>query len=209
MIFQYNPLETYLETNEEGELLCTLNSTAVLSPKLRYNIGDEASLMDLPALEHLIRPRAGHWEGMHRAQAVDRMRLPLLFLYGRKDSTVSFMGANIYPQDVEYGLYEGNPLANLLEGFMLTLEETAQLDARPVVNLQLRQSVDLDAAGRGGLAATCQQGVVAHLMDVSRDFRQSVEEDASSVQITVRVHDFGTGPFEGASSRLKKVYLRT
>jgi len=207
MIFQYNPLETYLETDDDGELLCTLNSTAVLSPKLRYNVGDEASLMDFPDLEHLIRSHPAHREGMQRAQAVDRMRLPLLFLYGRKDSTVSFMGANIYPQDVEYGLYEGNTRANLLEGFTLTLEETPQLDARPVVNLQLRRSVDLDAAGREELADTCQQGVVAHLMEVSRDFRQSVEEDASSVQITVRVHDFGTGPFEGASSRIKKVYL--
>ncbi len=33
------------------------------------------------------------------------MRLPFLFLFGRRDSTVSYMGANIYPQDVEYGLY--------------------------------------------------------------------------------------------------------
>jgi len=97
MIFQYNPLETYLETDDDGELLCTLNSTAVLSPKLRYNIGDEASLMDFPDLEHLIRSHPAHREGMQRAQAVDRMRLPLLFLYGRKDSTVSFMGANNLP----------------------------------------------------------------------------------------------------------------
>ena len=40
MVFQYNPLETYLETTADGELLCTINSTAVLTPKLRYGIGD-------------------------------------------------------------------------------------------------------------------------------------------------------------------------
>lgn len=208
MIFQYNPLETYLETNEDDELLCTLNSTAILSPKLRYNIGDEAMLLTFPQLERLVAQFPEHVAGMQRAQAVHRMRLPLLVLFGRKDSTVSFMGANIYPQDVEYGLYLGNPLAGQLEGFMLTLEETAQLDARPVVNLQLRQGVQLDEAAREQLATTCQKGVVTHLLDVSRDFRQSVEEDASSTQITMRVHDFGTGPFVGGGSKIKKVYLR-
>src|SRR3712207_8356090 len=44
MVFQYNPLETYLETTADSELLCTINSTAVLNPKVRYNIGDEARL---------------------------------------------------------------------------------------------------------------------------------------------------------------------
>ena len=33
MVFQYNPLETYLETTAEGALLCTINSTAVLTPR--------------------------------------------------------------------------------------------------------------------------------------------------------------------------------
>ena len=41
MVFQYNPLETYLETTADGELLRTINSTAVLTPKLRYGVGDE------------------------------------------------------------------------------------------------------------------------------------------------------------------------
>ncbi|MGH3390542.1 MAG: phenylacetate--CoA ligase family protein, partial [Actinomadura sp.] len=44
MIFHYNPLETYLEINERGELLCTLNTKSCLQPKLRYNVGDEALL---------------------------------------------------------------------------------------------------------------------------------------------------------------------
>ncbi len=209
MVFQYNPLETYLEVDEDGELLCTLNSTAVLSPKLRYNIGDEARLLPFPRLVEILRPHPEAWAAAQQAFAAERMRLPLLLLYGRKDSTVSFMGANIYPQDVEYGLYEDNEQAHLLEGFMLTLEETETLDARPVVNLELRKGVQLDEAARAELCTTCQRGVVEHLLAVSRDFRQSVEEDASSVQITTRVHDFRSGPFEGTGSRIKRVYLES
>lgn len=208
MIFQYNPLETYLELTDEHELLCTLNSTHVLSPKLRYNIGDEAALLPFP---ELVTKLAAHPElqaGFEAAQAVDQLRLPLLVLYGRADSTVSFMGANIYPQDVEYGLYQGNPRASEIEGFHLTLEETSDLDARPVIQVATREGVSLSDDDRATLATTCADGIVKHLMNVSRDFRQSVEEDPSATQITVQVHDYGTGPFAGGHSKIKKVYLR-
>ena len=106
MVFQYNPLETYLETTADGEILCTINTTAVLNPKVRYNIGDEGRLI----VPRRCWPRssadpAARARGASGRGGSTRMRLPLLFLFGRKDSTISYMGANIYPQDVEYGLY--------------------------------------------------------------------------------------------------------
>ena len=41
MVFQYNPLENYIELNDRGETLVTVNNLSVLAPKLRYNVGDE------------------------------------------------------------------------------------------------------------------------------------------------------------------------
>jgi phenylacetate-CoA ligase len=205
MVFQYNPLETYLETTAQGELLCTINSTAVLTPKLRYNIGDEARLHSFPLVMAAV-PAQARAEAL-RAWRTDRMRLPLLFLFGRRDSTISYMGANIYPQDVEYGLYTDNPLAHLLEGFCLELEEHADLESRAVVNLQLRDGVALSDDGRAELATRCREGVVAHLAAVSRDFAESLEEDPSAGDLRVRVHPFRTGPFGGSSSKIKNVYL--
>jgi phenylacetate-CoA ligase len=205
MVFQYNPLETYLETTPDGELLCTINSTAVLTPKLRYDVGDEGRLWSFPDVLAAIAPDAR--ADALRAWSVDRMRLPLLFLFGRRDSTVSYMGANIYPQDVEYGLYAGNPQAHLLQGFCLELEEHADLESRPVVNLQLRDGARLADTERATLQARCRDGVVAHLAAVSRDFAESLEEDPSAGDLRVAVHDFGTGPFAGASSAIKNRYL--
>ena len=94
---------------------CSARSTRrrCSTPKLRYNIGDEGRLSSFPEVLAAIADPAARAEA-DAAWQVDRMRLPLLFLYGRQDSTISYMGANIYPQDVEYGLYAGNPLAHLL-----------------------------------------------------------------------------------------------
>ncbi|WP_419996525.1 phenylacetate--CoA ligase family protein [Streptomyces boninensis] len=209
MIFQYNPLETYLETTEARELLCTINSTAVMAPKLRYNIGDEAELRTFPdawrTLEQLATTRPGLLARARAAADRERMRLPLLFLYGRADSTVSYMGANIYPQDVEYGLYDGNPHAARIESFCLALDE--QVDARPVVHVQLRRDTTLDPADTGKLADTCRHGVLRHLATASRDFAQSLTEDDSAAELGVEIHPYGTGPFTDRPSKIKNTYL--
>ncbi|MFG3708682.1 phenylacetate--CoA ligase family protein [Micromonospora sp. NPDC047670] len=206
MVFQYNPLETYLETNADHEVICTINSTAVLTPKVRYNIGDEGRLTAYPDVLAAIGDPAARLDA-ERAARADRMRLPLLFLFGRKDSTISYMGANIYPQDVEYGLYAGNPLAHLLQSFCLELEEHADLESRPVINLQLREDLALDPDERLALAETCRDGVLRYLSEASRDFAESLAEDPSAADLRVKVHDHGTGPFAGTTTKIKNVYL--
>ena len=45
MVFQYNPLENYIEINEASDAVVTLNNLSVLAPKLRYNVGDEGLTM--------------------------------------------------------------------------------------------------------------------------------------------------------------------
>ncbi len=201
MVFQYNPLETYLETTADDEILCTLTSTAVINPRVRYNIGDEGRLRTLPEVLAAIGDPVARAEA-EAALAVDGMKLPLLFLYGRRDSTISYLGAHIYPQDVEYGLYAGNPYAAMLEGFCLELRERADLESRPVVHLQLRAGARVD---HGLLADLCRAGVLAHLASASRDFAASLTEDPSAGDLGVEVHEHGTGPF--AHTGIKNVYL--
>ena len=197
MIFQYNPLETYLETTADHEILCTITTTAVLNPRVRYNIGDEGRLMSYDELAAIVGA------GALRMGQADRMRLPLLFLYGRRDSTISYMGANIYPQDVENGLYRDNPLAHQIESFCLTLDEHTDLESRPVVHVQLRAGV----RPTGALADACRRGVVRYLAEVSRDFAESIVEDPSAADLRIRVHEYGMGPFAGGASKIKNVYL--
>ncbi|MEW2353321.1 phenylacetate--CoA ligase family protein [Spirillospora sp. NPDC029432] len=206
MIFHYNPLETFLEVNERGELLCTINNKTCLQPKLRYNVGDEALLHPLARVKEIIRRDPERWAECRRATADEKMALPLLFLFGRADSTISYMGANLYPQDVEYGLYEGNPHASDIARFCMSLEELPDLESRPVVHIELREGAELDGDATAALIDRCRRGVLDHLASVSRDFAASLKEDPAAGDLRVRVHAAGEGPFAGAS-RLKNTYL--
>jgi phenylacetate-CoA ligase len=197
MVFQYNPLENYIEINEHGEAVVTVNNISVLSPKLRYNVGDEGRVMSRPELERRLRA-LGITDELPQGWAS-----PFFFLFGRRDSTISYMGANIYPIDVEYGLYRDKRLAALIESFCLEL--AGELEARPVVNVQLRAGVSLD---KESAAATLRAGLVEHLASASRDFPESLREDPAAADVRVVLHNYGTGPFAGASSKIKNVYVR-
>jgi phenylacetate-CoA ligase len=212
MIFQYNPLETYLETTPDDELLVTLNSSDIMSPKLRYNIGDEAKIITFPEMRAAIHREPGG-EGsrlafaFERVFAAQRMKLPFVLLFGRKDSTISYMGANIYPLDVENGLYLDNPHAAAIESFKLSLVEVGEHEQRPVIHLQLRDGAELDDDARAELARCSAAGVLTHLATVSRDIAQSLEEDETASDVRIEIHEHGTGPFAGGSSKIKNVYL--
>jgi phenylacetate-CoA ligase len=165
--------------------------------------------MTFGAVARAIEADGPGWAEAEPAWRVERIRLPLLFLFGRKDTTISYMGANIYPQDIEYGLYHGHAMAHLIEGFCLSLEEYADLESRPVVHVQLRAGVRLADADRQALAGQCRTGVLAHLATVSRDFAESLAEDPTSADLRVRVHDFHEGPFATIGGKIKNVYLTT
>ncbi|MCD1286934.1 MULTISPECIES: phenylacetate--CoA ligase family protein [unclassified Brevibacterium] len=209
MVFQYNPLETFLETTDEGELVATINSASVMSPRLRYNIGDEAMLIDFPRMVELTRAHPELARACSQAFAGNGMKLPFVLLFGRADSTISYMGANIYPLDIENGLYRDNPQAHLIESFRIELLEGEAHEQRPALHIQMREEApELSDADRSELAGTIRRGVLDHLASVSRDFAQSMEEDPSTAEIHIEIHDHATGPFAEATTKIKNVYVQ-
>jgi phenylacetate-CoA ligase len=201
MVFQYNPLENYIEINEDGEAVVTLNNSSVLAPKLRYNVGDEGLTM----------PRAEVLRRLAELGLVDRRgplpqswAAPFFFLYGRRDGTVSYMGANIYPLDVEYGLYRDRDLARAIESFCLELDDASGVESRPVVHVQLRKDARVE---RDQAAERLRSALIEYLAGTSRDFAESLREDASAADIRLVLHDHGTGPFAGMTTKIKNEYV--
>ncbi|MFF7701622.1 coenzyme f390 synthetase [Streptomyces lydicus] len=107
----------------------------------------------------------------------------------------SIRGAIITPQDVEQGLYEGNPLAALIEGFCLAPAAGADLESRPVIHVQLRPESTLSAVEADRLARLCQQGVRRRLAATGRDAGAPSEERPAVQELAIVLHPYGTGPF--------------
>jgi phenylacetate-CoA ligase len=130
------------------------------------------------------------------------LRLPFLYVHGRSDSTLSYMGANIYPEDVEQGLFADSVPADAdrLGAFCLELVELDAGSARPYAN------VEVDDPSDDALAARLQEQVRGRLAANSADYRTSIAEGAGG-DIVVRLYRPGSGPFAENRDRIKRRYV--
>ena len=202
MVFQYNPMLHHVETNAKGELLFTVCRGATLSPKVRYNVHDEGGVLDDDELRRRlagfgITPESLAPEGFGRL-----VRMPYLFVFGRSDSTVSAMGANIYPADVEGGIYADPALAVAVRSFRLGLLEERPGETRPLVDVEL-EAATIDPDLGPALVSTIER----YLLATNTDYREAAAEYPALMAPVVRLHPVGSGPFVGSGERIKHRYV--
>jgi phenylacetate-CoA ligase len=202
MIFQYNPLEVFIEENDDSELVFTVTNAAAICPKLRYNVHDEGAILSFDKAVTVI----GQQMPDILPEARRGIKLPILFLFGRSDSTISAMGANIYPQDVEHGLYAKPDLAKHIRRFCLSLDEREDLSCMPTVNVELRgEELDIDL--RVQMEYELSRDITSFLTLTSHDFANAHKENPGITTIQVRTFLQGEGPFEAQTRSLKNSYL--
>jgi phenylacetate-CoA ligase len=105
MIFHYNPLDHFIETNEKNEIIISINNFKVLTPRFRYNLEDEGAVFEYDEFVKILLDSGYSLDDIREVSKSNPLKMPLVLIYGRKDGTISYMGANIYPQDVEQGIY--------------------------------------------------------------------------------------------------------
>lgn len=204
MVFQFNPLDHNVEVID-GDLVITVSRLSMLSPRIRYNIHDAGG-------SHTY----GHVIAVCRSLGLDpgeapalvgrrTLQLPFLFVHGRSDSTISYMGANIYPEDIEQALFSDAQLADRLGAFCLQVRDVGGGAVRPCVHVEVTSRGDDDAA----LIERIRGAVVARLERNSRDFKTALAENPTTAEIQVELHAPGAGPFAENSRRIKRRYIVT
>jgi phenylacetate-CoA ligase len=190
MVFQYDPCDYFVETVDR-ELVVTV-TRPMLSPRIRYNVGDEGGT--LPFAAAMAACRAA---GLDPAEGEARpFRLPFLFVHGRSDQTLSYMGANLYPEDVAAGIGDSRA-ADVLGAFCMELAEIDDDEVRPVVHIEAPPAADVDPAE---VAAAIRR----RLATLSADFRAALDESPAAGDLRVRLWDPGTGPFAANAGRIKQ-----
>jgi phenylacetate-CoA ligase len=199
MVFQYNPLDYLIETNESGELLITICRLRNVAPKIRYNIHDLGQVVRFrdvaPALERL-----GYTlEGL----APGHLKLPFLFHYGRSDATVAYYGANISPVDIEEVMHTLEELARRCAGYALLVGEDERSNKQLEVAFELRQ---------GERAPWRQEALrrrfLARLAEINQDYREAARFIPDGYEPTLAFYKPGEGPFAGIDPRLKRPYIQ-
>ena len=210
MIFQYNPLIHYLEVNHEKEVICSISRLDVLAPRIRYNVHDEGGILDYGRLAAILRgfdcdianlgsqPDAAGPRGL--LPWTQPVQLPFLWIYGRRDATISVMGANIYPEDIETLIYQDAKLAARTHSFALAVVTDATATPRPCILLELSDDGLTEAAWAEQLAAQFQRG----LAGLNLDYKAALSEFPLAMAPIVETHRRGEGPFKADAGRIKQ-----
>jgi len=210
MVFQYNPLIHFLEVNELGEIICTVSRLDLLSPRIRYNVHDEGGLLGFATARERLAAFGFDIERLGERDETAGPRgplpwsrpipLPFLWVNGRRDATISVMGANIYPEDIETVVYRDPTLVPRLHSFLLSTVDDERGVPRPMVALELADLAGVDDRWRATMADQLRDG----LTGLNIDYRSSIAEFPDAMQPIVATYGLGEGPFAADATRIKQ-----
>jgi phenylacetate-CoA ligase len=202
MIFQYNPMDFYVEVAPTGELIYTVNRRRSAAPKVRYDLKDLGGVLAFREVAAALRE-----SGMKPQALAARLScLPLLFVYGRGDLAVPFYGAKVLTSDIDSVINNTPILADAFYSFRLSVFEDESLAHFLKLTLQRRRSAS-------AVEFTHQQTeefrslFFDELKALNQDFRE-VSKMFTREKLVLDIHGFQEGPFHGEDIRVKLNYLQ-
>jgi phenylacetate-CoA ligase len=161
-LVQYDPLSRFFETQDDHLLFTGDNGI----PLVRYNILDTGGVV--PFAEMLAFLRGGGFDPVSSSPPV--RRLPFVYVFGRSDFTVSYFGANIYPENVTVGLEQSDIKEWVTGKFVLQVKEDDDRNRFLSVLIELAPGQQADDARRQHVA----ESIRAHLLRLNSEFAHYV-----------------------------------
>jgi phenylacetate-CoA ligase len=166
-LVQYDPASRYFETHE-GTLLFTGDNGI---PLVRYHIADEGGVIGHAQMLEFCRAN-----GFEPPAGPD---LPFVFVFGRSLFTVSFFGANVYPENVTVGLEQPGVSDFVTGKFVLEAAEDNNRDRRLKVTVEL-------APGRTGDPAVVAASIRDQLLRLNSEFAHYVPAERQLPEVELR-----------------------
>lgn len=164
---QYDPLNRFFEV-ESGVLLFSGDNGI---PLVRYNILDSGGLVAHDAMLAFLAERGfDPLAELRRQGERGARRLPFVYVLGRSDFTVSYFGANIYPENVIVGLEQPEISAWVTGKFVLEVKEDADSNRFLAVVVELAPGVEATEQRRQAIA----DSILASLLRLNSEFANYV-----------------------------------
>ncbi|MDD2769895.1 MAG: phenylacetate--CoA ligase family protein [Methylococcus sp.] len=178
-LVQYDPLSRYFELHE-GTLVVSGDNGV---PLLRYHIADRGGLVTFAEMREFLRDWGVRDLSEYGLDPDWGSRpLPFVYLFGRADFTVSYYGANIYPENVSVGLVRPG-IADWVTGkFVLEAPEGIDGDRELRLTVELLPGVVADAAK----AASIAESVRAELLRLNSEFAHYTPPERQTPAVMLR-----------------------
>ncbi len=177
-LVQYDPLNRFFEV-QDGTLLFSGDNGI---PLLRYHIADTGGLIAYDAmLKFLAEWRFYPVETLQHEGGRGIRSLPFVYVFGRSNFTVSYFGANIYPENVTVGLEQPVIREWVTGKFVLQVKEGADKNRFLSVVVELAPGMEGSNEQREAIAASIQ----SQLLRLNSEFANYVPPEYQMPQITL------------------------
>lgn len=199
MIFQFNPFDYLVETNDSGELVITIVRKQNINPRIRYNIHDRGHVTRVKDVTPILKELG--YQNIVDEQFLD---LPLLFHYGRSDMSVDFNGAVVGPDALRDVIYGDPQLLEAVENHRLVSYEDDKGDRQLHIALQFSGSAkNLE----GFDEAHYRDYIIAQMRKMNGDFHNAILTAPGSTLPSIAFYSYHTGPFAKDGAKLKNEYV--
>lgn len=183
-LVQYDPFVRYFETQPatdgNGQTLLFTGNNGV--PLIRYHIADEGGLIEYPQMLRLLAdwgfdPLSAFKN--HGARGV--RELPFVFVFGRSNFTVSYFGANVYPENISVALEQPGVREWVTGKFVLQSKQAMDETPHLAIAVELAPGVEADHAKRDLIA----DSILTHLLRLNSEFANYAPAHYQRPQVTL------------------------
>lgn len=193
MIFLYDPLNYYIETDVEQNLIYTCVRGDRISPRVRYNLGDRGKTMAYSDVLALLKKYD------ISMQFSSKLPLPVLFVWGRVGTHVSLEGLKIAPENLDDALRDQGLFSKVQHYGFLQFEENGVRSIEILIETE---------NGDENEHQQLHEKIISGLRKYNHEFNKLMSQNRPWPQL--RIYKKGTSPMAVQRSRYphrKKQYI--
>ena len=178
-LVQYDPASRFFEMHEGTLVVSGENSV----PLVRYHIADKGGVLSFDEMWDFLRKQGVQSLGeLDLHEKFQPRNLPFVYVFGRADFTVSYYGANIYPENVTVGLEQPEITLWVTGKFVLEIQESEDGDKHLHIAVELLPGIEPDLAIVPLIAASIR----AQLLRLNSEFANYTPAERQLPKITLR-----------------------
>ncbi|BBL70440.1 phenylacetate--CoA ligase family protein [Methylogaea oryzae] len=177
-LVQYDPMSRYFEEHD-GTLVVSGDNGV---PLLRYHIADKGGIVSHARMMAFLAEQGADLADYGLDPAQPDSPLPFVYVFGRADFTVSYYGANIYPENVTVGLEQSDISAWASGKFVLETVEEAGGDKILRITVELLPGADADEAK----AQRAADSIRRELLRLNSEFANYIPAERQTPHIVFR-----------------------
>lgn len=180
-LVQYDPRSRFFEV-DDGTLLFTGDNGV---PLVRYHIADAGGLITYPAMLAFLHEYG--YDPRPELQAISERGirpLPFAYVFGRADFTISYFGANVFPENVTVGL-EQSPVDRWVTGkFVMQSLEDSDRNRYLSIVVELAPGTSAEVADVDVIA----DSILHHLRRLNSEFAHYVPPERQRPRVRLAAH---------------------